>query len=256
VLIASPNQVAGGFFLDTTSNLWGAEINGLCKAAGDENTNLDLFAGFRYLDLDEDLTFGQVSTLLPGGAGLATGPLPAFGFASLTPGSTFEIRDGFQTRNQFYGAQLGALLELRMCRLYCYFLGKVALGTTHQVVTIHGNSQLFTPGLDPQIAPGGLYAVGSNIGTYERDEFTVVPEGQFNFGYQVAPWMRVFCGYTFMYWSSVARPGQQIDRAINLQQVPLSPTFNPLLGPRRPIVPFDQSNFWAQGLNFGFAVRF
>ena len=59
-------------------------------------------------------------------------------------------------------------------------------------------------------------------------------------------------GYTFLYWSQLVRPGDQVDTNVNLFQgqkgsasgVP-SPQFN-----------FSTSEFLVQGLNLGFDYHF
>ena len=40
-----------------------------------------------------------------------------------------------------------------------------------------------------------------------HDEFAVLPELGFNVGWQYNPLWRFYVGYTFLYWSDVARPG-------------------------------------------------
>jgi hypothetical protein len=50
----------------------------------------------------------------------------------------------------------------------------------------------------------------------------------------------------------VARPGDQIDVALN----PLQLTPGPFIGPERPAFEFRDSDFWAQGLNFGLEYTF
>ena len=66
---------------------------------------------------------------------------------------------------------------------------------------------------------------------------------------------RAFVGYDFMYWSQVVRPGNQVDRNINLSQ---SAVFGSgaLTGPAYPMPLFNRSDFWAQGLNAGLEFRF
>jgi hypothetical protein len=61
-------------------------------------------------------------------------------------------------------------------------------------------------------------------------------------------------GYTFLWWDGVLRPGDQIDRRVNLATVPLSPTFGAPGGPLLPNVNFRERDFWAQGLTL--ALRF
>ena len=52
----------------------------------------------------------------------------------------------------------------------------VALGSTHQRLTIDGSQVRTLPGQAPLVFRGGLLALDSNIGTFSRDRFSVVPE--------------------------------------------------------------------------------
>jgi hypothetical protein len=61
-------------------------------------------------------------------------------------------------------------------------------------------------------------------------------------GYQILPCLRAQIGYDFLFLSSVARPGNQIDNSYD--------------GAAHPLVPMSSSSFWAQGLAFGFQLRF
>jgi hypothetical protein len=70
------------------------------------------------------------------------------------------------------------------------------------------------------------------------------------------PQVRISVGYEFLYWSSVARPGNDIDSNINAAQVPRDPRFGNGLGDPRPAFQFHQSDFWAQGVNFGVLVQY
>jgi hypothetical protein len=63
-------------------------------------------------------------------------------------------------------------------------------------------------------------------------------------------------GYSFLYWSNVVRPGDQIDRTVNFTQVPIDPTNGPLSGSARPALMPRQNDFWAQGFNFGIEIQF
>src|SRR5262249_23740520 len=66
------------------------------------------------------------------------------------------------------------------------------------------------------IGAGGLLTGPGNIGSSTTGRFSVVPEVGMNLGYYVTDWMRLSVGYNFLYWSGVARPGEQIDRRVNL----------------------------------------
>jgi hypothetical protein len=91
------------------------------------------------------------------------------------------------------------------------------------------------------------------MGTYSRDRFAVVPEASATLGYQLARGLRMTVGYTFIFLSRVARPGDQIDLALNPNLFP--PEEDPFSGPLRPAFPFRDSRFWAQGISFGLEYR-
>jgi hypothetical protein len=103
-----------------------------------------------------------------------------------------------------------------------------------------------------------MFALPTNIGSHHRDKFTVIPEVGINVGYRLTPWASVVLGYTFLYASSVARPGNQIDTTLNSSQS-AALTLNSqtaLTGPARPAVKIEGSDFWAHGLNVGLAFNF
>jgi hypothetical protein len=58
--------------------------------------------------------------------------------------------------------------------------------------------------------------------------------------------------------NKVARPGNQIDRVINPTGRPAitGEPPAPLTGPARPAFKFNNSDFWAQGLNVGLSFSF
>ncbi len=80
------------------------------------------------------------------------------------------------------------------------------------------------------------------IGRYSVDRFAVAPEAQFNVGYQFTPWIRGQVGYNFLFLSSVARPGNQIDNTYD--------------GVTHPTVPMTSSTYWGQGLNLSLQFSF
>jgi hypothetical protein len=63
-------------------------------------------------------------------------------------------------------------------------------------------------------------------------------------------------GYNVIYMTSVVRPGGQIDRQIDIRQVPADPGFQAGATVTRPRFEFRDSDFWTHGLNFGIEVRY
>jgi hypothetical protein len=239
-IAAFPGVAAGTITISQRSFLQGADVNGLvnvcCSCAG----RLDALAGFRYLDLDERLDVLEDVTIFP------TSPILA--------GDHIVVADAFQTRNQFYGGQIGGRYEIIRGRIFANILGVIGFGDTHQSVNIMGSSTVTTPAGATTVASGGLLALPSNIGHYTRDEFSVVPELGLNIGYQFTDHVRAYIGYTFLYWSDVVRPADQINLNINSTMIPTSVTTP--VGPARPTFSFRDTDFWAQGINFGVQVRF
>jgi hypothetical protein len=250
-LIAFPGLGSGTVGVHSTTRLQGPEANlicNLCCSCGDcgdcggpaRSYRVDLIGGFRYLELSEGLGVVEDTQVLP--------ESPVFS------GANISAFDQFDTRNQFYGAQIGVRAELRQNRLFANVTGKLALGDTHQTVNINGATTITPPGGAAIVRPGGMLALPSNTGRFSRDEFSVVPEGSVNVGYQVTNNLRVSVGYTFLYWSGVVRPGDAIDLRVNSTRVPTS--LVPPSGPAAPLFLFRSSDFWAQGITFGVELQF
>jgi hypothetical protein len=232
-VIASPNLAIGGVAVRAPSQFWGTELNYRGNLWRGCHCRLDYLAGFRYLELKEGLDIFTANQLLVDG-----------GTQTLTA-------DKFDTFNQFFGGQVGLLWELRGARWSLDLRTKVALGDSYQSVNIQGNTFVSGPG-GTGLFPGGLFALPSNIGRAHENQFAVVPELGINFGYQLTEGWRCYVGYTFIYWSSVFRPGDQIDRVIDTTQLPPVP----FAGQTRPTVPLKNRDFWTQGMNFGLEYRY
>jgi hypothetical protein len=127
----------------------------------------------------------------------------------------------------------------------------------HESVDINGSTfQTLIPG-DPITAPGGIFAQPSNIGHHTQDRFAVVPEVDVNIGYAVTKWARVSVGYSFLYASNVVQPGNQINPLGNTTRTGFAAASGiPPIGPVAPTFSFNESSFWAQGMNFGLEFRF
>jgi len=243
-LTAFPNLFTGAIHASTASRLWGAEVDARCKGCCgdccDCTYRIDWLAGVRYLELNDNLHVDESIQFNPG-------ILPR-----LPDGGSGYVFDRFGTRNQFFGAQAGPDIQLRHDRWSLDIKAKVAVGDTHETVNINGGQILVGPGGAVNTFQGGLLALPSNIGHFTRDEFSVVPEIGLQVGYDFTPHLRAFVGYNFLYWSNVLRAGDQIDRNIDVTQIPnfSAPGAVPV-GQTRPEVLFRETSFWAQGLNVG-----
>ena len=99
-------------------------------------------------------------------------------------------------------------------------------------------------------------ALPSNSGRARREAFAVVPEAIARVGWNLGEHSRFFVGYNFLLLSDAVRPGDQIDRTVNVSQVPF-PTraLLPVRGPERPLLAVNSSDLWLQGLILGVEGR-
>ena len=246
VEIVSLGSTSGNVTVATTSRLWGAELNGRYQWCCGPCWHVDFLAGFRYVDLQESIDIGENLT--------TTGGVPG---VPITGGpSNIIVSDRFGTHDQFYGGQIGLDTEGRWGR---WFLGgtfKLAMGDMYEQVRIGGNTTFTLPGAAPVTQNGGVLALASNIGTFSRNRFAVIPEVGLKFGVNITPHWRIFAGYNFMYLSDVVRPGDQIDRRVNVNQLPSVFQGTTLSQPALPAPLFKTTDFWAQGLTAGMEFRY
>ena len=167
-------------------------------------------------------------------------------------GDSFLVNDVFDTDNEFTGGEVGFRWQWEQQRWSLDLLSKIAIGSTRQRVRINGSTLVNREDAGGELRTGGLLALPSNIGVFERDQFSIMPELGAKLGYMLTDRLRISAGYTFLYWSNVVRPGDQIDLLIDPNQVPVldgadegfSPAFR-----------FIETGLWAQGLDFGAEYR-
>jgi len=239
--IALPGQYAGTAVVTAQTFLQGLDANIMHNLVHNgDNFRFDLLGGLRWVNLQESLSFNTSSpNVFPNS--------PDF----------FNTFDAFNTQNNFYGGQVGGRVSLDNGRFFCNATGKMALGATVETVGINGGT--FTNYQGSFVSAQGAYLTQpSNIGSQTATRFAVIPELNMNVGMYLTPWMRLTLGYSFMFISSVARPGDQIDRVINPSQSYAITGNNPanLSGPARPAPSVQSSDFWAQGINIGLDVRY
>jgi len=239
-LTAIPGLGTGTLTVHAPTSLWGLESNFRCLLCCGCNYRITALAGFRNLNLDENISITENIQ------GEPTAPAP-FTNALIT------VNDRFATQNHFYGGQVGADARWYFGRWSIDGRAKLALGDTVQQLTINGGQQIVSPTGTVQNFTGGLLALPSNIGQFHNNAFSVVPEVGVNVGYQFAPYLRGFVGYNFLYWSNVIRPGTSIDRGLDVTQIPnftVNPGTPSVTG-SHPAATFHETGFWAQGVTFG-----
>ncbi len=240
-LISYPGLLSGKVQFDSTTRLWGTDANLRHRLCCGPRYWLDCFVGYRHVQLADTININEDLTNLQFTAG---------------SGATrrFMVYDHFSTRNLFNGMQTGVEGELKLFRRW-FLAGnfKLAMGNVHQIVNIDGSTTFVDSAVGTVTGRGGLYALASNIGRFEKNEFAVVPEFGIKIGFDINDHWRAYAGYNILYISNVVRAGEQIDRTVNFAGMAPEPTnLNPAVAsPARPAVLFRQSDFWAQGGQFG-----
>ena len=245
-VLASPGLAIGAANVDFENMVWGAELNLRRRLASQSIAQYELIAGFRYLNVTEELSIVESFARTPGSP-------TSIGVPNAISG---RVTDEFRTENHFYGGTVGLSRERQRGRWFTSLTGKVSLGQVEQQVSINGAQTVtFDNGSTGQYT-GGLLAVPGNIGTYSQRKFAVVPEIGFKVGMQVTPRLRAFVGYNFLYINSILRPGQQIDPSIDITRIPNFPVAGVTALPVvKPAVPLKDTEFFVQGVSFGLQWR-
>lgn len=250
-IVSAPGILDGSVAVQASTSLQSAGIRGLfnlccsqtCYSGspwwgmnGPGYSRLDFLLGYRFATLNDRVTVNENLNTLD-----TQVPL------------NIRVHDSFVSQNQFHGADLGFKIQKYRGRWSLDLLSKVAIGNVNQVVTILGATAFTQAGASTQVLPGGLLAQQTNIGRYSRNDLGLIPELGATVGYQLTPRLRATFGYTFMFWSNVARAGEQIDFNVNSNYLP--PAVAITGDPRHPLFVFNENSFWAQGINTGLDFR-
>ena len=242
--VAVPNSIAGTVSVDARTSFESAQANlrimlGCCQNCCSCGWRTDLLLGYRHLDLRDRLGVTEDLTSLVSAS------------TDAVASTSFQVHDQFDTENQFNGGQIGLMFKTHRGPWSLEMTPKIALGDTHEIASINGSTLTFNAAGVPTAAVGGLLAQGTNIGNYSRDEFAVAPQFDATIGYQLTRHLQATFGYSFLYWSRVARAGDQININVDSRNIPpveagagTQPSFN-----------FNSASFWAQGLNFGLTYQ-
>jgi hypothetical protein len=254
-----------------SSRFWGAEMNARARVCMLFADRMDVFAGFRYLNLDEELDlFNSLEIRTTGALDATVYGVQTFanGTQAIVPSTQTGIpfptsiltrsSDRITTENHFYGAQVGFEGEWHWGRLLAKARGAVAVGPMHQEATIEGNLEAATVQngvTTTQRFASGILSNPADIGRHRRDRIGLVAEGIFNVGLLITPCLRGYVGYEFMHIQKVLRPGDQTNASSasstytvlqnNIAVSQVQNGFN-----------FKESDIWVQGITLGLEVRY
>jgi hypothetical protein len=247
-LLLNGSGRTGGVAIDVDTGFQGGDADLVFCVASDPNYRIELLTGFRYLGLDDSL---EVRDALAIPHGVAHG------------GTRMQVTDEFDTRNHFYGGKVEGRGEYHWLGFVAEALVGISFGGNAEFARVNGGtiSELPRPPRrflhfprrprGPREVAAGLLAQPTNTGEFYAGEFGVVPELGLTVGYQVCRNVRIFAGYSFLYWSGVARAGDQIDRTVDPAHIPVLFPSGHAAPATRPEFSFHQTDFWAQGGTFG-----
>lgn len=250
-MVAFPGAFTGTISAETEINeFWGTAINLTANPWTFNNFRVGFLTGFRYVNFGDMLTVRQATTVLGNG-------VVGFLGQPVTSPNGIRLMDIFDTNNQFYFGQFGMRFGMDVGPWSLDVGTTFGTGGVEQAVTITGSSLLVNgTGQITGAAGGGLLAIPFNEGRWTRSRSANLFEVDAKLSYFFTEQVSAFVGYDFLYLSRLFRAGDQIDRMINTTQVPTSLAFGNPFGPRRPLPTLNSSDFWAQGLTFGVALRF
>jgi hypothetical protein len=203
-----------------------------------------LVGGYRFLQLNDNLSVYDSSIVSTGSPG---------GF----PSTSILATDLFSSRTQFHGGEFGLIEKWWRDRWGFQILGKMALGGSFYDTDIGGlttTSVTSTSGATPAVTStaGSVLAQPTNIGDYGSSSFAAVGELGATVDWAIWSQCRLSVGYTFLWWSQVARAASQVDPTVNPTQFPPGT----LSGAAAPAYHLRTTDFWGQGLNLGFEYQF
>lgn len=239
LIIAYPSVQSGSIDVRSANEMNAVEVLVREAILPDCDWRLDFLIGYRYSRFQENLSVYSPTTYIS-----QHGQLPV--------GTLAEFSDQFDAVNNFHGVELGFSGKEQFRRLSLELTGKLALGRTQSQVNVNGSTLLTEPSQTPVLYSGGLLALPSNIGSYDRNSFSVIPEFGITLGYDINCRLKATLGYSVVYWSNVLRPGDQIDTDVNTSQM-FGETLSGLASPTYRMVPGD---FWVQSLTAGLDYRF
>ena len=235
-LVNLPGVVSGLVGIDTGQCFYGLDVNLRRNLRTAANGRFDLVAGYRNMGLTEGLGIYEYLDMPDTGSGT----------------KSYLVSDNFWSKNIYNGGQIGLAGSWWLGRWAFDARALLGLGGTSTTVCINGSTTAYLPTGDTTYG-NGLLARQQNIGEYTVQRLSFVPEVALRLSYQLTPHMAINAGYTFLYWTGVARPANQIDSQLNLHP---SLGANPQSAIHPTLSTINATDIWIQGVSTGLEFRF
>ena len=165
-LISFPGILEGSVSATTESEFQGGGILFHQMLSRGKCRQIRLFAGYNYNELEESVTISDFKRALDASLGLAVG-------------TTIRESDRSSTSNRMNSFVVGTDIRAQHCRWSVDLMMQLALGQTVSKATLNGSTTTSVPipgGTDVNTIDSGLLVLASNRGSYETDDFSVMPQ--------------------------------------------------------------------------------
>ncbi len=232
-LIAFPGRATGSVSVCASSDVFGGDISVRQFWYGDFGGSVDIFYGYQYMRLNEDLHISSTSTSLDED------------FAPV--GSVISVADSFDTENEFHGGQLGLASRYRERCWTFNALAKVAFGSLRRRASLAGSTFTSNNGANA-VTPEGLLVRSTNSGTITDHTFGWVPELDLSLGWRKYPCFDVTVGYHIIAMTDALQVSGAIDPDLAVSTDPIDP--------QSPTAALAYDTFYVQGIHFGLQYNY
>ena len=229
-VIAEPDRADGSVSINGDSEAFGVDLSFRRFLGADYGATMDLLYGYQFVRFNERLDIQTNSVSLDDD------------FAPI--GSTFDVRDSFQTSNEFHGAQLGLQTEYRESFWSFQGLAKLAFGSLRREALRTGETTVRVDTLTSTEAEG-LLVQETNRGRITNQHFSWVPEIEGTLGWHRYQGWDLTLGYHLLAVTDAIQPCGAIDPDLGVN---LS---DPFVGASRPSADLRYRTFYLHGIHFG-----
>lgn len=242
------DPITGQLDVRVGSQILASDVYYRLRLLADAWKRMDLVFGYQTSRVDEDLVIAGAR--FQGTEGDIRNPIS---------GTRLAVSDIFSTKNEFHGGHFGLRQECRFGRWGLGVLTKFGFGTMRQTVFIQGSQtvDVFDSGaiVSTVDRPSGLLAQnGFNAGEHKQDVFSFTEDIRVKLAYYPTERLRLSVGYSLLFWSSLAHPGDHIDLNVDDRLLDGDPAND--AGATRPRFSFNPTRFFIHGLTLGADYRF
>jgi len=226
----------GRLDLQTGSEFLAADVYVRCLLWRTRGVRLDLLGGYQFARIAENLVINTFTQTQPDN-------LPSL-----------AVQDVFATQNEYNAGHVGLLGDYRRGQWGLELLARFGFGNMRQTVSINGSTTTVDANGGTSTRASGLLAQLTNSGVYTQDTFSFMNDAGVKLAYYPTERLKLTVGYSLMYWSSVVRPGQEIDLSVDSRLFTGNVTGGAT--PTHPAFAFDPTHFVVHGLTAGLELRF